>query len=93
MSFAAPKVERPYMPHQHHEFYRFQPFLVVAARDKHNHMSLSLLFASNLDDQVTSFMSSPSPTTQLSVDARALPGDAILKGLGSLMLARRYDFR
>eukprot|EP00978_Attheya_sp_CCMP212_P017873 scaffold48141_cov49-Attheya_sp.AAC.1 len=76
----APKVVRPYMPDQHREFYKSQPFLVVAARDEHsNRMWSSLLFASD-SDQVTSFVTSPDPT-RLSMDARVLPGDALENAL------------
>jgi ferredoxin-NADP reductase/predicted pyridoxine 5'-phosphate oxidase superfamily flavin-nucleotide-binding protein len=78
MSYA-PKVVRPYMPDQHRMFYQSQPFLVVAARDEHNRMWSSLIFASD-SDQATSFVTSPDPT-RFSMDARVLPGDALENAL------------
>jgi ferredoxin-NADP reductase/predicted pyridoxine 5'-phosphate oxidase superfamily flavin-nucleotide-binding protein len=74
----APRVVRPFLPDQHRDFFTSQPFLVVAGRDERDMLWSTLLFASD-PNKVSSFVTSPDPTSLL-LEALPLVGDALERG-------------
>ncbi|CAJ1951888.1 unnamed protein product [Cylindrotheca closterium] len=74
----APKIIRPFMPEQHREFYKSQPFLVAAARDENGKLWSTLLFASTQSpsNHRPFFVQSPDSKTLL-LATTPLPGDAL----------------